>query len=328
VNEIALHPASASTAAPGFDLLFLCLLVFSAVVGLILFGMILVWGVKYRRGSIADRSGAESENNPLEFAAIGALFVVAFGLFGWGAWLFLTRDHVPPDAIHIAGTARQWMWQFEHDNGEKELNTLHVPVDEPVVVDLVSEDVIHSMFVPAFRIKQDAVPGLTTRLWFEATRTGSFDLFCAQYCGTQHSEMRGQIVVMSEADFSKWLSSSPTDKSLVQQGAELFRSLGCSGCHDNSPTVRAPDLHGVYGHPVALANRTTVIADDQYLRDSILQPEKQIAAGYEPIMPSFDGLIAPDDLEKLVAYLKSLSPRDLPRDLPKDSPRDLPGGPP
>lgn len=308
MNEIALHPISASTAAPGVDLLFTALLAFSAIVGLILFGMIIVWGVRYRKGSLADRSGARSENNLLELGTIGGLFIVAFGLFGWGAWLFLARDHVPANAIHIIGTARQWMWQFEHDNGEKELNALHVPVNVPVVVDLVSEDVIHSMFVPAFRIKQDVVPGLATRVWFEATETGSFDLFCAQYCGTQHSEMRGQIVVMTQADFARWLSARPTDKTLAEQGAELFRSLGCSGCHDNSPTVRAPDLHGIYGRPVALSDRTTVIADDQYIRDSILQPLKQVAAGYDPIMPSFDGLIAPDDLEKLIAYVKSLSP--------------------
>jgi cytochrome c oxidase subunit 2 len=204
------------------------------------------------------------------------------------------------------------MWSFEHDNGEKELNTLHVPVNRPVVVDLVSQDVIHSMFVPAFRIKQDAVPGLTTRVWFEATKTGDYDLFCAQYCGTQHSEMRGKIIVMSQADFGKWLSTRQTGQSLVQQGADLFRSLGCSGCHDNSATVRAPDLHNVYGRPVALSNRTTVLANDQYIRDSILQPDKQVAAGYDPIMPSFEGLIAPDDLEKIVAYVKSLSPGGAP----------------
>jgi len=310
VNEIILHPDSASTAAPGFDLLFLSLIAFSAIVGLALVAMIVGWSIKYRRGSKADRSGAIAEANRLEFATIGGLFVVAFGLFGWGAWLFLARDHVPANAIHIAGTAKQWMWSFEHDNGEKELNTLHIPVDRPVVVDLVSQDVIHSMFVPAFRIKQDAVPGLTTRVWFEATKTGSYELFCAQYCGTQHSEMRGQIVVMPQADFAKWLSTRPTDKTLVQQGAALFRSLGCSGCHENSATVRAPDLHNVYGRPVALSSpaHETVIADDQYIRDSILQPAKQIAAGYDPVMPSFDGLIAPDDLEKIIAYVKSLSP--------------------
>jgi cytochrome c oxidase subunit 2 len=310
VNEIILHPESASTAAPGFDLLFLCLLLFSLLVGLALLAMIIGWGIKYRRGSKADRSGASAHGNGLELKVIGGLFVVAFGLFGWGAYLFVGRDHPPANAIHIAGTAKQWMWSFEHDNGEKELNTLHVPVNQPVIVDLVSQDVIHSMFVPAFRIKQDAVPGLTTRVWFEATETGTFDLFCAQYCGTQHSEMRGSIVVMPQADFAKWLSTRPTDQGLVQQGAALFRNLGCSGCHDNSTAVRAPDLHGIYGRPVALSSpaRQTVIADDQYIRDSILQPAKQVAAGYEPVMPSYDGLIAADDLEKIVAYVKSLSP--------------------
>jgi cytochrome c oxidase subunit 2 len=309
MSEIPFHPASASTIAPGFNLLFYSLLAFSIIIGLILLAMIVGFGIKYRRGSPASRAGARAVNRPEELVAIGLLFVVAFGLFGWGAWLFRMRDDVPANAIHIAGTARQWMWSFEHDNGEKELNVLHVPVDRPVVVDLVSQDVIHSMFVPAFRIKQDAVPGLTTRVWFEATQTGEFDLFCAQYCGTQHSEMRGTIVVMPQADFGKWLSTRATDKSLAEKGADLFRNLGCSGCHVNSTLVRAPDLRGVYGRPVALSNRTTVIADDRYIRDSILAPLKEVAAGYDPVMPSFDGLIAEDDLMKIIAYIKSLSPK-------------------
>jgi cytochrome c oxidase subunit 2 len=310
VSEIILHPASASTAAPGFDLLFYSLVAFSAIVGLILLTMIVGFGIRYRRGSPASRAGARAKNRPEELAAIGFLFVVAFGLFGWGAYLFIARDHPPPNSIHIAGTAKQWMWRFTHDNGEVELNTLHVPVNRPVVVDLVSDDVIHSMFVPAFRIKQDAVPGLTTRVWFEATKTGDYDLFCAQFCGTQHSEMRGKIVVMPEAEFGQWLATRPAGLSLAEQGAQLFRNLGCSGCHMNSSAVRAPDLAGIYGRPVALADHTTTIADDRYLRDSILNPAKQVAAGYEPIMPSFDGLISEDDLMKVIAYLKSLSPKE------------------
>jgi cytochrome c oxidase subunit 2 len=204
------------------------------------------------------------------------------------------------------------MWTFEHQNGKRELNELHVPVGKPVIVNLSSEDVIHSLFIPAFRVKQDAVPGRQTRLWFEATQVGTYDLFCAEYCGSQHSEMRGKVIVMPEAEFATWLAQGPTEQPLVAQGEELFRALGCSGCHGPNSTVRAPRLDGVYGHPVALSDRRTVVADEAYIRDSILQPLKDVAAGYDPVMPAFQGLISDADLSKLVAYIKSLSPEGQP----------------
>jgi cytochrome c oxidase subunit 2 len=307
MDSIVFHPVEASSVTPQVDLLFYALLAFSFGLGLFLTAMVLTYAIKYRRGSKADRSGEQSRNLVLEVAWTTASATIALGIFLWGASLFLERDNPPANAIAIAGFGRQWMWKFEHANGRREVNELHVPLGRPVVVTLASEDVIHSLFIPAFRVKQDAVPGRTTRLWFEATKAGSYDLFCAEYCGTQHSEMRGQVIVLPEEQFAAWLVRGPTEQSLVEQGATLFRALGCSGCHGPGGTVRAPPLEGVYGHPVALDGRRTVLADEAYLRDSILQPQKDVAAGYEPVMPSFDGLIEEDDLMKVIAYLKSLA---------------------
>lgn len=307
MDSIALHPIEASTLAPQVDLLFYALLAFSFGLGIFLTVLVLGYAIKYRRGSKADRSGERSRNTILEVSWTTATALMALGIFLWGAELFLQRDHPPPDSLHISGIGKQWMWIFEHENGRREIDELHVPVGRPVVVSLSSEDVIHSMFVPAFRMKMDAVPGRQTQLWFQATRAGTYDLFCAEYCGTQHSEMRGHVVVMEPQDFAKWLASGPTVESLVQQGQALFRGLGCSGCHGPSATVHAPKLEGVYGHPVGLATSQTVIADDGYIRDSILQPKKQVVGGFDPIMPSYQGLITEDDLGKLVAYIKSLA---------------------
>jgi cytochrome c oxidase subunit 2 len=235
-----------------------------------------------------------------------ATALLSVGLFVWCAGLFLARDHPPAGALEIVGVGKQWMWLFQHADGRREVNELHVPLGRPVVVTLSSQDVIHSLFIPSFRMKMDAVPGRQTRLWFEPTLAGTFDLFCAEYCGTQHSEMRGHIVVMPPEDFAAWLANGPTEASLVEQGATLFRALGCSGCHGPSATVHAPKLEGLFGRPVGLASRQTVIADEAYLRDSILEPQKDVVGGFEPIMPAYQGLIEEDDVIKLVAYIKSL----------------------
>lgn len=308
MDTIALHPIEASTLAPQVDLLFYALLAFSFGLGIFLTVLVVGYAVKYRRGSGADRSGEQSRNILVEIGWTSATGLMALGIFFWGASLFLERDHPPAGSLEIQGIGKQWMWTFEHANGRREINELHVPLETPVMVSLSSEDVIHSMFVPAFRMKMDAVPGRVTKLWFQPTRAGTYDLFCAEYCGTQHSEMRGHVVVMPQQDFAAWLAAAPSEQSLVTQGQSLFRALGCSGCHGPSATVHAPNLEGLFGHPVGLANRETKIADEAYIRDSILQPQKDVVAGFDPIMPSYQGLMTEDDLGKLVAYIKSLSP--------------------
>jgi cytochrome c oxidase subunit 2 len=306
--SVQFAPPEASSSAGSVDMLFYALLTFSFLLGLFLTGLVVGYAVKYRAGSKAKRTGERSRNLWLEVTWTTASLVIAFVFFAWGAELFVQRDRPPADALQIAGLGKQWMWEFRHPGGQREIDALHVPAGRPVVVSLASQDVIHSFFVPAFRVKQDAVPGRTTHVWFTATKPGRYHLFCAEYCGTQHSEMGGWVTVMPPEQYAAWLKGQGEGETLAASGEKLFRALGCSGCHGNSSKVRAPDLANVYGRPVALEGKQTVIADERYLRDSILNPGKEVAAGYAPVMPSFDGLIDEGELQMVIAYLKSLSP--------------------
>jgi cytochrome c oxidase subunit 2 len=200
------------------------------------------------------------------------------------------------------------MWKFQHPTGQCEINDLHVPLGLPVKLTMTSEDVIHSLFLPALRIKQDVLPGRYTELWFTADKAGAYRLTCTQFCGTDHSVMGGTIHVLSQGDYARWLRTSAVDQTLASQGEALFRKFGCSGCHGPSSTVHAPDLAGLAGRQVALSDGTTVKANAQYIRDSILLPNAQIAAGYPAIMPTFKNIVSEDDLIRLVAYIQSLAP--------------------
>jgi cytochrome c oxidase subunit 2 len=224
----------------------------------------------------------------------------------------------PPGAIEVTAVAKQWMWKFQHPNGRRELDELHVPVGKPVLLTLTSQDVIHSFFVPEFRVKQDVLPGRYTRVWFEATRPGDYHLFCTQYCGLDHARMRGQVHVLTPEDYERWLQGGePADGarfgraggpalSMAARGGRLFTRLGCVSCHGLNPGVQAPSLYGVYGSQVALSNGDTVLADENYLRESILNPRAKIVMGYPAVMPSFAGVIQEEDVLDLIAYLKSL----------------------
>jgi cytochrome c oxidase subunit 2 len=196
--------------------------------------------------------------------------------------------------------------ETQHSNGAREIDALHVPVDKPVRLIMTSQDVIHSFFVPAFRVKQDVLPGRNTDIWFQATKTGVFPLLCAEYCGTDHSMMRGRVVVMRQEDYAAWLSRQPEGDDLAHQGAKLFVAQGCSGCHANTSSVHAPKLENLYGRTVQLSNGRQVKADDAYIRDSILQPKRDLVAGYEPIMPSFAGVLDDGEIQSLTAYIRSL----------------------
>jgi len=302
-----LMPGPSSTGARQVDFLFYSILLASLLVTAIMTFLIVRYLVIYRRHSSRSRAGRKRRSLALDLTWTGALFLVFMGLFIWSAALYVQRDQVPEDALHISAVGKQWMWKIQHPGGQREINALHVPVGRPVVVELASEDVIHSFFIPAFRIKQDAVPGRATRLWFEATRTGRFHLFCAEYCGSEHSRMRGHIVVMEPEEYAEWLSTRPTGETLAVKGGRLFTALGCSGCHEPGGTVKAPHLAELYLSPVALESGEIVIADRQYIRDSILMPDHDIVAGFENIMPSFSGLIDETELMALVAYIISLS---------------------
>ncbi|MBS0244358.1 MAG: c-type cytochrome [Proteobacteria bacterium] len=231
-------------------------------------------------------------------------------IFAWAAAQDFTLLAGPPkNALKIHVVAKQWMWKFEHPGGQREINTMHIPVGRPVLLVLNSEDVIHSFFVPAFRAKKDLVPGLEETLAFTPSRTGTYELYCSEFCGTDHSRMRGRIIVMTATDYSRWLAARPPGDQLAQEGAGLFRSVGCSGCHSSggASTVRAPLLDGLYGRPVALADGRIITADDAFIRDCMMDPKRNAPAGYAPVMPSFSGRLTEAQIIKLVAYVRSLS---------------------
>jgi cytochrome c oxidase subunit 2 len=200
------------------------------------------------------------------------------------------------------------MWKAQHPGGQREINALHVPAGQDVRLVMASQDVIHSFFIPALRIKQDVVPGRYETMWFRADKVGRYHLFCAEYCGTDHAHMGGWITVMNPREYADWLQAQGGQQTLAAQGEQLFRRYGCSGCHEPGGTVRAPNLHGVFGGPVPLSDGSVVIADEAYVRDSILDPKGQVAAGYAPVMPTFAGQVSEDDLAKLVAYIESIGP--------------------
>ena len=303
---IALWPGQASAYSREVDLLIGAFTVLIVLLSAPVFVLIVVFATKYRRGKPANRRHAPDRNVWLEVSWTLIPFLLLIGFYIWSTDLFVHLYHPPAEALEIDVVAKQWMWTFKHPEGQGEIDELHVPANEPVRLVMASQDVIHSLFVPALRLKQDAVPGRYTSLWFTADRPGTYRLACAEFCGADHSVMGGSIVVMAPADYARWLEETGTDRSLAAEGAVLFRQRGCSGCHGPAATVHAPDLAGLYMRPVPLQTGETVIADAQYLRDSILLPQVQIAAGYPPIMPTFANVLDEEEVLKLVAYIQSL----------------------
>jgi cytochrome c oxidase subunit 2 len=299
---------AASDYANSIDRLFWLLVVVSGfIVGLVSM-MIVVFLAKYRRGSKAMRREIpEWLGHEIEIGwTLVTLFLFLF-IFWWAGTRELIALTPPRGALEIHVVAKQWMWRVQHPSGAREIDELHVPSGTPVRLAMTSEDVIHDLYLPALRLKQDILPDRYTYLWFTATKTGTFHLTCAEYCGTDHSVMAGKLVIVAPQDYARWTAEQPQGDDLAHQGEALFRSLGCSGCHTPGSSVHAPDLHGVYGHLVQLTDGRSVTADEAYLRDSILLPNKDIVTGYSPIMPSFSGVATEDQLVELLAYLKSLS---------------------
>jgi cytochrome c oxidase subunit 2 len=279
------------------------------VCGLILsmvIGMMLTFCVRYRAGSTVSRADRVKKTWHWEIGWTTATFVMFLVLFVWGASVYIWLFKSPPGDIEIYVVAKQWMWKLQHPGGQREIDALHIPVDKTIRLVMASQDVIHSFFVPAFRIKHDVVPGTYETIWFKAEKTGTYKLECTQYCGTQHATMNGEVVVMTPPEYARWLTEQGVNQSLAQQGEALFRQHGCSGCHGANSTVHAPDLVGLYGSLVHLQDGSTVRADERYIRDSILIPKSQIVVGYPPIMPDFSGQLSEEELFKPVAYIQSL----------------------
>lgn len=302
-----LWPVEASAHSGTVDLLIAGISALSLLLSAPVFILIIVFAVKYRRGKPADRRHPVNRNIWLETTWAAIPFVLLLGFYVWSTWAYFDLQRPPAGALEIDAVAKQWMWKFQHPGGQHEINELHVPVGQPVRLTMASQDVIHSLFIPALRLKQDVVPGRYTHMWFTADKPGTYWLTCAEYCGTDHSVMGGRFVALAPRDYQRWLQQSDVDHTLAEDGAVIFRSRGCSGCHGPSSTVHAPKLEGIYGRPVPLEDGRIVTADDQYIRDSILLPQLQIAAGYPHIMPTFQNVLSEDEVLKLVAYIKSLT---------------------
>ncbi|MDX1654696.1 MAG: cytochrome c oxidase subunit II [Candidatus Competibacteraceae bacterium] len=304
-----LYLPQASANAPQVDTLFWALTAMSFLMVFTLGFLVFLFCVRFRFGvEIRRRPHApRSKGRIAEFSWTIIPVLIFLGLFVWAGQLYLEQEYPPDNALNIHVVAKQWMWKFQHPDGQREVDELHLPRGRPVRLVMTSQDVIHSFYVPSFRLKQDVVPGRYTSLWFVPTRTGRYRLFCAEFCGTSHSQMGGAVVVMEPEDYQSWLDRRNPGASLAAQGKSLFMSLGCSGCHAPGSTVRAPDLSGVFGRPVALSDGQVVIADESYIRDSILLPDRQVVAGFKPIMPSFQGQISEEAILKLIAYIQSLA---------------------
>jgi cytochrome c oxidase subunit II len=289
------------------DYLLLGLVLVSIAVLALVFGLMVTYIIRYRHNSPIDRGALNEKTFRFEISWTAATLAIFFGLFIWGSVIYVHQFQPPANALKIYVVAKQWMWKVEHVGGQREINALHVPIDTPVELVMTSQDVIHDFFIPAFRVKRDVLPGQYETLWFRADQAGTYHLFCAQFCGTAHSNMIGEVVVMPAQAYAEWLTSNGAGDTLAAQGKGLFIRYGCAGCHLGGGTVRAPSLAGLYGSPVPLSDGSTVIADDRYIRDSIMYPKRQITASFEPIMPSFANVIPEDDLVRLVAYIHSLA---------------------
>lgn len=303
---LPLWPVEAGHYAGEMDALFIALIVVTVLTAGFVCFMLIFFAARYRQGSKIDRGGTIEKTWRWEVGWTSASLIVFVGLAVWGADLYMRLYQPPENALQIFVVGKQWMWKAQHPGGQREINELHVPAGRAVRLVMASQDTIHSFYVPALRVKQDVVPGRYESLWFQADRPGRYHLFCAEYCGTDHARMGGWLTVMEPRAFAGWLRDQGGQPSLAVQGEQLFHAFGCSGCHDGGGTVRAPDLNGVYGGPVALQDGRIVTADERYVRDSILMPKAEVAAGYDPVMPSFAGQVGEDDLAKLVAYVQSL----------------------
>jgi cytochrome c oxidase subunit 2 len=282
-----------------------CALIVLTVVGL-MFRFCLI----YHRGSGASRAKLIAKTWEWEIAWTTATLVLFLVGFVWGAVVYIWLYHPPEGALQIYIVGKQWMWKVEHPGGQREIDALHVPVDTNVRLVLASQDVIHSFFVPAFRVKRDVVPGQYQMVWFKATETGTYRIECTQLCGVQHANMTGEVTVMEPVAYAQWLRQQGVHEALAQQGEALYRERGCSGCHGENSTVHAPTLTGLYGSLVHLQDGSTRRVDEGYLRDCILLPRTFTVAGYPPVMPDFSGQLSEDDLVKLIAYIKSLATKE------------------
>lgn len=309
-TDFRFMPESASTLSGKVDLLYYFLLALTAVLTTLVAGLIVFFAIRYRRDAQVNR---EVTHPPLwvEVSWLIAPIPVLMLIFYWGASLFYELYHVPENAMEITVVGKQWMWKFQHPQGKREIDELHVPANRPVKLTMISQDVIHSLYFPAFRQKHDVLPGRYSQMWFEANQTGEYHLFCAEYCGTNHSRMKGRVVVMSPSDYEAWLGGSARNEPPAVTGAKLFEQYRCNSCHRPAgEPSRGPPLANLFAHRVPLTIGQSVVADENYLRESILRPQAKIVAGFQPLMPTFEGQISEEGIAQIIAYIKSLAPAE------------------
>lgn len=304
---IPLVPESASSFSWQVDALYFYLSGVTLFFALLISAVLIFFTIRYRRRTPYEIPRPIAGSHKLETLWTIIPFLIAMTMFGWGAKLYFEQYKPPANAIEVYVVGKQWMWKLQHATGQREINELHVPVGRKIKLIMTSEDVIHDFFVPAFRTKADVVPGRYTTLWFEATKPGKYHLFCAEYCGMNHSGMTGSVYVMEPREFDNWLAGNTSSTSPAAAGQQLFQTLGCASCHGaNGEGGRGPTLAGLIGRDTPLEGGQTVRADEAYIRESILNPGAKIVAGFQPIMPTFQGQVTEDQLLQLVAFIKSL----------------------
>jgi len=305
-KNLPLFPEQASSIAAQVDGLYFLLIAVSAFFTVLIFVMVFIFAVKYRKAVHAKAEPIEG-SLPLELTWTLIPLGITMIFFAWGSLIYFQEARPPRGAMEVYAVGKQWMWKIEHETGQREINSLHVPVGRDVKVILSSQDVIHSFYVPAFRIKADALPGRYTTTWFRPTKVGTYHLFCAEYCGTEHSGMIGTVEVMEPTAYQAWLANGGATATMAASGKDLFSQLGCATCHRLDTQGRGPNLTNVYSRPVQLNDGRTVMADENYIRESILNPQAKVVAGFQPIMPTFQGQVSEESLGALVSYVKSLS---------------------
>jgi len=306
-KNFPLFPEKATALAGQVDALYFTFLGISAFFSLLIAVLVVYFAIRYRRRSEHEIGQSEKTSMWLEVTWSIIPLVILLVMFTWGAKVYVTAYRPPADAVEYYVTGKQWMWKFQHPEGQREINNLHVPIGQPIKLVMTSEDVIHSFFVPAFRVKADVLPGRYTTVWFQAEKTGTFTLFCAEYCGAEHSLMMGSVTAMDPGDYERWLAGLERGPSVIATGEELFRVKACSTCHRPDSAVQAPILTGIFGKEIELESGRTVTADADYLRESILNPIAKIVKGYQPLMPTYQGQLTEEEILQLISYIKSLS---------------------
>jgi cytochrome c oxidase subunit 2 len=306
-RDFSFLPEQASEHAGQVDLLYFFCVAMTAVFTIMIPAVMVFVAIKFKRKSEDDSPKPVHGSVPLEIAWSVIPFIVTMVLFGWGAWLFFDYSTPPPNSLDVHVVGKQWMWKIQHPEGKREINQLHVPVNQPIRLIITSEDVLHSFYLPVFRVKRDAVPGRYQTMWFEANKTGEFHLFCAEYCGTEHSLMIGSVVVMTPDEYDRWLQTDDQDgtETPVAAGERLFSELRCDSCH-NSEGGNGPSLDSLYGSSVAFTDGTSAIADESYIRESIVDPRQHTVAGFGPMMPTFQGQVNEEQVFELISYIKTL----------------------